>query len=283
MVEIIATALKETVINSVYLLAFVFFAFLTIEFYRLFFRLGHSETENLIRGALIFALAVATSPLYTGESYGLLLDLFYIGIYSLIALFLMALGHVINDYVIFHKVKNLLEIKNGNLSLAVVETANLIATGIVVETVINNYFSPEIDQVGLILKLLGIFFLVQLLLTFSIYLYERLYELKGINLRELIYKGNISAGINLSSLYIITSFLITSVFSPEKSLTAMVMLTLIYFIFSVILLLIFKILIDLLILRETTIKRIIQDDNYFRALFIEMAMISVVFIYQFIA
>ena len=271
----------EAFVNSVYLAEFVLFALLAVGVYKILFKLGHKKGENLVRGAVVLGLAVATSPLYTGESYGLLNDLEFIGIYSFITIGLMVLGHIINDFVTFHKVRNIEEIKNGNLSLAVVEFANIISTGLVIRAILDNYSTPDYRSVVMILFLS--FLHVQFLLNLTILLYEKFYQLKKLDLRELIYHNNISAGINLSSVYVVTAFLVVSAFNPQNSLYETALLTMVYFVASLIVVVFFKEVVDLVIVRETTIRKIIENDNYFKSLFMEMCTISIVFIYHFLS
>jgi uncharacterized membrane protein YjfL (UPF0719 family) len=277
MVEI---AVKETLLNSLYIATFIAVVFSALELYRLIFGLSYSRMENILRGTLAFALAVATSPLYSGESYGIAKDILFILVYSMFAFGLMVIGALVNDLVILNKVKNFKEIKRGNLAVTISESSNLLVGGLITRIVLDNYSSVKF--VDTLFYLIGAYLFIQLGVVLTTYLYTLFFRLNGIRLKELIYRGNISAGINLSSAYIVTAFLMSYAFSEKELITSLLM-SFLYFVLSVLLLIVVKILVDIVIVRETTIKEILEKDDYFRAFFIEMVMLSIVFVYKFLS
>ena len=274
----------ELILNSVYLSNFLIFILIAVYLFKHILKLDSGEKNNLISGAFGFALSIAVSSLYSGESYGLVKDLLYIWFYSALSFILLIIGHLITDFIIFHKVKNIEEIKKGNFSLLIVEVAHFIAIGVVINSLINNYFSPDINQLKLLLSIVVIFLFIQFLLVLSILIYkEVLILLKKINIIELVYKNNISAGIFLFSNYIVISFLLASAFSPEKSIITTIIYSFIYFLFSTFIIILFKFVVDFILIPDDNLENIIKDDKHMKAIFIELITISMIFIYHFLS
>ncbi len=280
----IETLIYELALNSIYLSNFLIFILIAVYVFKYILRLNSEEKNNLIIGAFVFSLSIAVSSLYSGESYGLIKDLLYIWFYSALSFILLIVGHLITDFIIFHKVKNIEEIKKGNFSLLIVEVAHFIAIGIVINSLINNYFSPDINQLKLLLSIVVIFLFIQFLLVLSILIYkEVLILLKKINIIELVYKNNVSAGIFLFSNYIVISFLLASAFSPEKNITTTIIYSFTYFIFSIFIIILFKFVVDFILIPDDNLENIIKDDKYMKAIFIELITISMIFIYHFLS
>jgi len=275
--------IKEIILNFIYLLNFLLFSFLSIKLIEKIFKIQDTYGENLFKASLIFSLALAVSPLYTGESYGLFVDLALIWIYSILAFILLIVGHFIVDNFIFHKVHNIEEIKKGNLALVISEGANFIATGIIVKTIIDNLFFTNISHIEFWIKLISIYLFIQLLLAISLYIYELyLFKVKNINIRDYIYKGNISSSILISSNYLLVSFLLSTAFTIGKTTLETVILTLTYFIISILILEAVRISVNLILLKGSSLKDLIEKDNYFKILYSEVFIISIIFIYHFL-
>ncbi len=280
----IGSLIYELALNSVYLSNFLIFILIAVYLFKYILKLDSREKNNLISGAFVFSLSIAVSSLYSGESYGLVKDLLYIWFYSTLSLILLIIGHLITDFIIFHKVKNIEEIKKGNFALLIVEVAHFIAIGIVLNSLINNYFSPDINQLKLLLSIVVIFLFIQFLLVLSILIYkEVLILLKKINIIELVYRNNVSAGIFLFSNYIVISFLLASAFSPEKDIITTIIYSFIYFIFSTFIIILFKFIVDFILIPDDNLENIIKDDKYMKAIFVELITISMIFIYHFLS
>ncbi len=280
----IETLIYELALNSIYLSNFLIFILIAVYVFKYILRLNSGEKNNLIIGAFVFSLSIAVSSLYSGESYGLVKDLLYIWFYSALSFILLIVGHLITDFIIFHKVKNIEEIKKGNFALLIVEVAHFIAIGIVINSLMNNYFSPDINQLKLLLSIVVIFLFIQFLLVLSILIYkEILILLKKINIIELVYKNNVSAGIFLFSNYIVISFLLASAFSPEKDIITTIFYSFIYFVFSTFIIILFKFVVDFILIPDDNLENIIKDDKYMKTIFIELITISMIFIYHFLS
>ncbi|RUM59238.1 MAG: hypothetical protein DSY59_01885 [Persephonella sp.] len=276
--------ISELVMNSVYLGNFLLFVLISFHIFKRLVKLEGEKEENLVSGVLILSLSIAVSSLYSGESYGLVKDLLYIWFYSALSFILLIVGHLITDFIIFHKVKNIEEIQKGNFAILIVEVAHFIAIGIVINSLMNNYFSPDINQLKLLLSIVVIFLFIQFLLVLSILIYkEILILLKKINIIELVYKNNVSAGIFLFSNYIVISFLLASAFSPEKDIITTIIYSFIYFIFSTFIIILFKFVVDFILIPDDNLENIIKDDKYMKAIFIELITISMIFIYHFLS
>ena len=276
--------ISELVMNSVYLGNFLLFVLISFHIFKRLVKLEGEKEENLVSGVLILSLSIAVSSLYSGESYGLVKDLLYIWFYSALSFILLIVGHLITDFIIFHKVKNIEEIQKGNFAILIVEVAHFIAIGIVINSLMNNYFSPDINQLKLLLSIVVIFLFIQFLLVLSILIYkEILILLKKINIIELVYKNNVSAGIFLFSNYIVISFLLASAFSPEKDVITTIIYSFIYFIFSTFIIILFKFVVDFILIPDDNLENIIKDDKYMKAIFIELITISMIFIYHFLS
>jgi len=130
--------------------------------------------------------------------------------------------------------------------------------------------------------LIGGYIVSQLLIVIAIWLYEKTMEyIYDIDIRGLVYKNNISAGILLSSVYIITAFLIAGAFTPTGNLLTIAVKTIEYFIVSGLVIVGLKTLIDRVLISSHNIKDILENDLYYKAFFIEIVTISTVFIYHF--
>ena len=275
--------IDEILINFVYLLNFLFFSFLSIFLFEGIFKIRSSKGENLLKASLIFSLALSVSPLYTGESYGLLEDTILIWIYSFIALILLILGHITMDKLIFGNVKNIDEIRSGNIALAIAEGSNFIATSLVVRSVIDNMFSIKINHLEFWIKLISIYLSIQILLALSLFIYnEYLKKVKKLDIKALIYQGNISASIHISANYIIISFLLATAFVVGKTTLETLILTTVYFLLSLILIEIIRFLVDITLFRREKLSTLIKNDEYFKILYIDTFVIAVIFIYHFL-
>ncbi len=275
--------LYEIILNSIYLGNFLIFSLLVFYILKFLLNLKRSN-EKLIGSFVIFSLSIAVSSLYSGESYGLINDLIYIWEYSILSLFLLIVGHYINDLLLFHKVRNIEEISEGNLSILIVEGAHFLAIGTILNSVINNFFNVNENQIKIFMYIILIFAFIQLLLILGIIIYRWLLQkLTNLDLINLIYKNNISAGILLFSNYTVISFLLASAFTPEKDLLTTLVYSLFYFIFSIFIILIFKVIIDLILIPDDNIKSILEADKYKKAIFIELITLSMIFIYHFLS
>ncbi|RUM60401.1 MAG: hypothetical protein DSY66_01150 [Persephonella sp.] len=275
--------LYEITLNSIYLGNFLIFSLLVFYILKFLLNLKRSN-EKLIGSLVIFSLSIAVSSLYSGESYGLINDLIYIWAYSILSFFLLLVGHYINDFLLFHKVKNIKEISEGNLSILIVEGAHFLAIGTILNSVINNFFNINENQIKIFIYITFIFTFIQFLLILGIIIYRwLLLKLTNLDLINLIYKNNISAGVLLFSNYTVISFLLASAFAPEKDLLTTLVYSLFYFVFSIFIILVFKIIIDLVLIPDDNIKSILENDRYKKAIFIELITLSMIFIYHFLS
>jgi hypothetical protein len=275
--------LNEIFLNFIYLFHFLFLSSVFLKTFEKIFKVENSKGENILKASLIFSIAIAVSPLFTGESYGLFWDLAFIWIYSILAFILLIIGHIIVDNIVFHRVNNLKEIKDGNLALAITEGANFIATGLIIGTIIDNVFSIEINHLQFWLKLFSIYLAIQFLLALSLFIYEIYLKIfKKIDIKKLIYNGNISSAIHISSNYIIVSFLLATAFVLGRNTFETILLTTGYFLISLIFIELIRILVDFLLIRDIKLSELIKNDNYFRILYIETFVISIIFIYHFL-
>ena len=276
--EEVSKMISEILVNLLYIAVFFLAVFAALKIYRIWFDLEDSLQQNIVRAGIVLAIAIGTSPLYEGETDKLLLDLIFVAITSIYVILMTAISHMINDLVTFSKVHNIKAIKDGNISLAITEFSNPVSVGIVVSTILSSFNDSSMPTSYLI----GGYAVSQFLIVIAIWLYEKTMKyIYGVDIRDLVYKNNISAGILLSSVYVVTAFLIAGAFTSAGNLLTIATKTVEYFIVSGLVIVGLKVLIDRVLVPSHNIKDILDNDLYFKAFFIEIVTISTVFVYHF--
>jgi uncharacterized membrane protein YjfL (UPF0719 family) len=268
----------EIFINLLYIALFFVIAFVGLKIFDFAFNLTDSKQQNIVRAGLVASIAIATSPLFEGDATNLLIDILQVSLISIFVIILTIFSHMINDTITFPKVRNIDAIRKGNIALAIVEFSSLIAVGIVIGTILDSY-----DDILKALPYAFIGYLMsQIMINIGVILYEKALDfIYKVNIRDMVYESNISAGILMSSVYIVTAFLIAGAFTPSTSFATQILDTIKYFLVSGVIVVGLKYIIDHVLVPSDNIKNIIKKDLYFKAFFIEMTTISTIFVYHF--
>jgi len=182
----------------VYLLVAFLLFYLGKLAYQLFHRKVNVQYELVENDNLAFAVAhvgyfvgllTALGGALLGESQGLLLDMFNMVVYGLLAIVLMNLSIMINDKVIlrrFSVYKEILEDKN--VGTGVVEGAMAIATGLVI-------LGSLYGEGGGVLTALAYWGIGQVILIFTAIVYN---WITPYNIHEHIEKDNVAVGVGFA-------------------------------------------------------------------------------------
>jgi uncharacterized membrane protein YjfL (UPF0719 family) len=165
---------------------------------------GISLSAVLFSVTIVLTGAIYGDPIYTlGDS------VIAVGLYGLLGLGLMSLTRLIFDKIALPKISISDEIIKGNITAAIVDAGNVIATAIVIRTVMVWVDSNTIE--GVVAVLVG-YLISQILLTSTTclraYIYER--SNKGRALKEEFTKGNVAIGLRFAGRKIGTAFAIVA-------------------------------------------------------------------------
>lgn len=182
---------------------------------KLAYKTGHKKInvkEELVRkDNVAFSLSVAgyyiglllaIGSAIIGPSQGLLIDIFDIGVYGLLAIILLNLSTIINDKIILRKFSITKEIiEDQNAGTGIIESANFIASGLIIHGAVSGEGINLFENLAYGYLLSGIvtavvFWLTgQLLLLVTSFVYDLI---TPYNIHDHIEKDNIAVGIGFA-------------------------------------------------------------------------------------
>ncbi len=243
---------------------------------------------GLRRAGLYLGIAIALSGAMDGSSKGFFLDLIQLLIDGLIITGFMFSSRFINDFMMLGNLNNDEEcIKTfkqpdkgetvGNTAVGMVEAGMYIATGFILNGSISGTGGTFIQ--GIVSAVL--FFIVgQLTLLIFGFLYELV---TPFNVRNEIKKNNLAAGIGLGGILIALGIiLMSSISGPFNGWTNDLASFGIYAVYGIVMLLIFRTVVDKLLLPTTNIAtEVTEDQNVAALVVVESAINAVAIIVAF--
>lgn len=230
---------------------------------------GNNLALGFRRTGAYFGLCIAVVGVMYGEASGsLMADMINTVAYGAVGVVYMILALILADKVLISGIDNKKAIKDGNVSVGIMEYGVLVATGIIASA------SIKLDG-GQFYVSLAYFVIGQLALFLIVSLYAlRLKKL--INIKTAISAGNKSVGIYVCGKFIAYSLLLhatiynidisSNLLSQASQLGAGLA-------FAVILMTVVELLIDWLILTKVTVSDILVKDLYVRSM--QLAFIKV--------
>jgi uncharacterized membrane protein YjfL (UPF0719 family) len=159
---------------------------------------------------VVFAITIVlTGAVYGDPIYTLEDSVISVGLYGALGLVLMAITRLIFDKIAIPKIVIRDEIVNGNIAAAIIDAGNVVATAIVIRTMM---IWVEANTVEGITAVLSGFLISQILLTATTYL--RTHRLKKLNdgkpIQDEIRSGNTAVALRFAGRKIGTAFAITA-------------------------------------------------------------------------
>lgn len=237
---------------------------------------------GLRRAGLYLGIAIALSGAMQGVSKGILLDLVLLFIYGLIITGFMFSCRFINDFIMLGNVDNDAEcireftddkgnITVGNTAVGTVEAGMYLATGFILNGAVTgtggSFFQGVMSAV--------LFFILGQL---ALLIFGLLYELiTPFNVRQEIKKNNLAAGIGLGGVLVALGIILRTAVSGSftgwaNDLTGFG----IYATFGIILLLVFRMVVDRLLLPTTSIATEVKEDKNVAALIVVQSAVNAV-------
>ncbi|WP_022666129.1 DUF350 domain-containing protein [Desulfospira joergensenii] len=252
----------------------------------------HIDNGNLAvglrRGGLYLGVALGLSGALGGGSSGFFLDLVHLILDGLIIIGFLFLSRFINDFIMLGHVSNDAECirefslpdgrkVTGNTAVGLVEASMYIATGFILKGSLSG-------GGGTFLQALASALLFFILGQAALLLFGLLYELiTPFNVRDEIKKNNPAAGIGLGGILVALGIiLMSSISGPFTGWANDLMGFLIYTAYGIVMLLIFRSLIDRILLPTTNLAVEIKEDQNTAALVVvESAIVAVALIIAF--
>lgn len=243
---------------------------------------------GLRRGGLYLGIAIALSGAMTGASKGIWIDSIQLLVDGLIITGFMFSSRFINDFIMLGHVNNDAECikmfpqadgseKPGNTAVGMVEAAMFLATGFILRGAISggggSFFQGILSTI--------VFFIIG---QFTLLALGLIYELiTPFNVRNEIKANNPAAGIGLGgNIVALGIILMASVSGPFTGWRTDIAGFGIYAVFGIIMLMIFRVMIDKLLLPTTSIATEVEEDKNVAALLVvESALIAVAIIVAF--
>jgi len=242
---------------------------------------AHIDNGNLAvglrRAGLYLGIAIALSASIGGDSQSFLLDLIILGTDAVLILICLFASRFINDKIMLGHINNDQECMRGNSAVGAVEACMYIATGFVINGSLSGLSHSLIES---ILSTTLFFVLGQFVLLVFGYLYE---VITPFNVRDEIKNGNLAAGIGLGGILVALGIILrASIEGPFTGWVSDIINFGIYAVYGIIMLLIFRTLIDRILLPTTKLTVEITEDKNVAALMVtESAIIAVAIIIAF--
>lgn len=240
---------------------------------------------GLRRGGLYLGIAIAMSGALSGSSNGFFIDLIQLTVDGLIIIGFLFSSRFLNDFIMMGHMDNDAECvkefthadgrkTTGNAALGMVEASMYIATGFILNGSLSgsggNFFQSLVSAV--------LFFIMgQMVLLLFGFVYELV---TPFNVREEIKKNNLAAGIGLGGILIALGIILMSSLSgPFTGWFNDLAGFAIYTVFGMVLLLVFRSLMDRVLLPTTNLATEIKEDQNVAALIVvESAIVAVAII-----
>ncbi|NOX35364.1 MAG: DUF350 domain-containing protein [Deltaproteobacteria bacterium] len=237
---------------------------------------------GLRRAGLYLGLAIALSGAMDGSSKGFFLDLIQLLIDGLIITGFMFSARFVNDFIMLGNIKNDEEcVKTivgpdgkkiiGNSAVGMVEAGMYIATGFILKGSIAGAGGTFFQGIA---SAVLFFILGQLALLIFGFIYELI---TPFNVRNEIKNNNLAAGIGLGGILIALGIiLMSSISGPFTGWTNDLAGFAIYAVYGIAMLLIFRIVVDRLLLPTTTIATEVKEDRNIAAMIVVESAINAV-------
>lgn len=242
---------------------------------------AHIDDGNLAvglrRAGLYLGIAIALSATIGGESSGFLSDVIILAADGLLILVCLFSCRYINDKVMLGHINNDQECMKGNSAVGTVEACMYIATGFVINGSLSGLSNSFIEG---ILSTIIFFILGQFVLLLFGYLYE---VITPFNVRDEIKENNLAAGLGLGGILIAMGIILRgSIEGPFTGWVTDIANFGMYALYGIIMLLIFRVIIDRILLPTTKLAVEIKEDKNIAALLVaESAIIAVAIIIAF--
>ncbi|MFH2093691.1 MAG: DUF350 domain-containing protein [Pseudomonadota bacterium] len=243
---------------------------------------------GLRRAGLYLGIAIALSGALTGASRGFFLDIIQLLIDGLIITGFMFSCRFLNDFIMLGNIDNDAEcIKEftdpnghttiGNTAVGMVEAGMYLATGFILSGAVAGTGGSFLQGIA---SAVLFFILGQLALLIFGLVYELI---TPFNVRQEIKENNLAAGISLGGILIALGIILrTSIAGPFTGWINDITNFGIYAAFGIVLLLVFRIVIDKLLLPTTSIATEVKEDKNVAALLVvQSAVIAVAIIIAF--
>ncbi len=242
---------------------------------------AHIDDGNLAvglrRAGLYLGIAIALAATISGDSKDLLSDVIALSSDGILILICLFSCRFINDKIMLGHIKNDQECMKGNAAVGTVEACMYIATGFVLNGSLSGLSNTLMDS---ILSTIVFFVLGQFALLVFGYLYE---VITPFNVRDEIQKGNIAAGLGLGGILMALGIILrSSIEGPSLDWSTDIINFGMYALYGIIMLLVFRIVIDKMLLPTTKLSvEITEDKNVAALLVAESAIIAVAIIIAF--
>lgn len=172
------------------------------------------EKNNTAFGISLAAITFAVAILLKGAIYGELANNMIdssiaVGLYSIIGIGLMAVTRVIFDNIALPNISIRKEILQGNKSAAIIDAGNVIATAIIISTVMSWITTNTIERISILL--VG-YIISQIILTSTTYLRVKIFQRQNnqLSIEEVFKTGNIALALRFAGRKIGTAFAIAA-------------------------------------------------------------------------
>ncbi len=242
---------------------------------------AHIDDGNLAvglrRAGLYLGIAIALAATISGDSKDLLSDVIALSTDGVLILVCLFSCRFINDKIMLGHINNDQECMKGNAAVGTVEACMYIATGFVLNGSLSGLSNTLMDS---ILSTIVFFVLGQLALLVFGYLYE---VITPFNVRDEIQNKNIAAGLGLGGILVALGIILrSSIEGPSLDWSTDIINFAMFALYGIIMLLVFRIVIDKMLLPTTKLSiEITKDKNVAALLVAESAIIAVAIIIAF--
>lgn len=171
------------------------------------------KKDNAAFGISIAGVTFAVAIMLSGAIYGnydgdLLISTAYVAGFGILGIALMALTRVIFDKVTLPAVSLRDEISKGNMAVAIADTSNVIASAIIIRSLMMWVTDNSLHDV---VALLILFVISQIILTSTTYIRRRAFRFihMGRRTQEELKNGNVALALSFGGRKIATAFAIT--------------------------------------------------------------------------
>lgn len=211
---------------------------------------------GLRRAGIYLAIAIAMVGAVSGSPQGFVPDLTALVIDGILAVVLLAGARIFNDAVILGTVDNDTEAKNGNVAVGLVEAGSTIATGLIL------YGAFTGESVGLLNGILSVLAFA-VLGQIALFVFYEVYQLiTPFNVKDEIKNGNAAAGTAVAGMLVALGFILkASIAGPFVSWVDDLVSFALYAVIGILVLLLFRKVIDWLFLPNTNLATEVARDR----------------------
>jgi uncharacterized membrane protein YjfL (UPF0719 family) len=229
---------------------------------------------GLRRSGAQLGLAISMIGVMSGSSHeNLIQDVIDTSLYGIIAVFFMVFSLIITDKSVLHHVNNTDELKNGNVAVGLVEFGTLVMTGLLA-------YASIIGDTGGIWSSIIYFGAGQIMLVSLVAVYEKILG-KRLDLIQKITDGNLSAGMYLGGKIICYGLIIQSAIAGNGDTSSYIQSVINFLTISIVgmlILYLFEYLFDRVIMVNSTVKEVLEEDLRVIAVQLSLAKIGMALI-----